>query len=657
MKKIIYAVAAVFITGMMWVGCTDNFDDINRNRDKLYNTSLQLAFPGTVYRTMNLWGAMNYPRLLNYGRGVSVGYAEPSYGESDMNGYSSQFYVDVLRDLLQLETAYEGNPDLENRLMIIKTWKAFVFSMIAACWGPSPMSDAMMTSPSKLEYKYDTEKDIYIQVLDLLKTASEGFNPTKPNTTIDFLNPDPVFGGTGYPNIEKWRKFANTLRLDVALRIENIDRALSEQHAKEAMAHEDWFIASTAEMVQPSWGTDDSYDVSYYYNRFLKNLTDQNLSESTYPRLGQYMFTYLQSYYDPRLDKYADKPDYSVRLIVHDTIYIVRKSDYSGEDTTLYAVAYHSVPYAPAPEPGRIPQGWDIALDPNSLWGQGAQGTQKYPNPYGGLAKQGWAYVNKSFLKKDAKVVFMNWATACFLKAEAKLKYGVGSKSVQQYYEDGIAASFGEYEISGAELATYMARDGIKWGTNGKGMPDYMMIWNADINGADSPLEQIIKQRWIAEYFNGLSQWTTERRTRIMKFPPFFYSGSQSIEGSNGRFDFIPERYIFPVNEQTTNGDEYYKAIQLLQNVSPKGDPSSRWGDNMWTHLQFANVNPGLADAEAKWTGRVVVYNQLALLNRYGKTEEDMIKIAQKEFPQITDTTGLKTYLKYSIEEIIGPRP
>lgn len=270
---------------------------------------------------------------------------------------------------------------------------------------------------------------------------------------------------------------------------------------------------------------------------------------------------------------------------------------------------------------------------------------------------RGRAYVNISFLKEDAKVVFINWATACFLKAEAKFKYGVGEKSVQQYYEEGIAASFNQYGISGDELTKYMARDGIKWNTNGKGLSDYMQIFYADINGVNNPLEQIIKQRWIAEYFNGFSGWVLERRTRILNFPPMFYNGQPSTEGTNGRYDYPPERLVFPINERTTNLAEYEKAIQTLQKDSPKGDPVSRWGDNLWTNLQFSKLNPGLVDIEAKWTGRTFVYNQHALQNRYGKTEAEMIEIAKKEFPQITDTTGLKSFLKYSIEEIIRPRP
>jgi len=648
-KRISFIIVAV--AALTFSGCK-HLEEANINPNKMYTTDVKLIFPGTVYRTMNGFANLNYNYYSNYSRGVSVSFRDIGLGEGDMDRAYFDFYVNVLKDLTNVEREYEGVQGAENRTHMVRAWRAMIYSIIVGTWGPMPMSDAISNSVDKFDFKYDSEKEIYLQILQMLKTATEGFNLNP--VTNDFLSPDPVFGTSSKDNIVKWRKFANTLRLDVALRVENIDRGLSEQHVRECMAHEDWLISSVEDMVQPSWGTDVNSDASYYYDRLLRNLTDQNFNPNTYPRIGQYMFHYLQSYGDPRLEKFVDRPNYTDRLAIRDTIKINRKSTYSGLDTTLTVVALHTVPYVPAPEIPRVPETWDVAFDPNSNNGQG---TNKYPFPYSGIDNKGWAVVNRSFLKADAKVVFLSWASTCFMQAEAKLKYGVGARSVQQYYESGIAASFAQYGLSPEQLATYMSKDGIKWNTDGKGISDYMQIYYADIHGAGNPLEQIVKQRWISEYFNGFNQWTLERRTRIMNFPPMFYNGSAGLEGSNNRFDFPPERLIYSINERTLNKNEYDKAIELLQAASPKGDRASRWGDNLWTHLQFAKVNPALAGAEATWSNRIIMYNQHSLQNQYGKTEDEMIQIARQEFSGITDTTGLKTYLKYQIAEVIQPRP
>ena len=55
----------------------------------------------------------------------------------------------------------------------------------------------------------------------------------------------------------------------------------------------------------------------------------------------------------------------------------------------------------------------------------------------------------------------------------------------------------------------------------------------ADINGADGKegqLEQIYKQRWFADFLDGMSAWRMERRTRALNLPPLFLNGSQAYE-------------------------------------------------------------------------------------------------------------------------------
>ena len=118
---------------------------------------------------------------------------------------------------------------------------------------------------------YGEMMEQFRKILDMLKKASESFNP---DASSDVLKKDPIFrSGSGTTSdIIKWRKFANTLRLEVAMRATNIAPGLAEQHARECMEHEDWIIASLDDMVAPAWGSDVSNDVSYYYNRFLKKL-------------------------------------------------------------------------------------------------------------------------------------------------------------------------------------------------------------------------------------------------------------------------------------------------------------------------------------------------------------------------------------------------
>lgn len=70
--------------------------------------------------------------------------------------------------------------------------------------------------------------------------------------------------------------------------------------------------------------------------------------------------------------------------------------------------------------------------------------------------------------------------------------------------------------VSGA--SDYYEQDGVKWNTNGEGIYDYQGIYKVEVNGEggdENHLEQIWKQRYLADFFNGHAAWTLERRTRV----------------------------------------------------------------------------------------------------------------------------------------------
>lgn len=44
----------------------------------------------------------------------------------------------------------------------------------------------------------------------------------------------------------------------------------------------------------------------------------------------------------------------------------------------------------------------------------------------------------------------MNWQRCLFSESEAALRYGIGSKSAEGYYYEGIEASFAQYGLTSA---------------------------------------------------------------------------------------------------------------------------------------------------------------------------------------------------------------
>jgi hypothetical protein len=652
-------------------GCTDGFEEINKDPNKLYDVDFNYVFPGVVYRSMNNLAELNFNYLLTYSRyAVIQAFCGPRQDEGD--GFYNRFYVQILRDLEKTDWEYAGKTGYENRLAIVKTWKAYTYYIMASMYGGIAMSDAMLTDENKTEYKYDTEAAAYLQMLELLEEAIALYNPQSLYST-DVLNPDPVFGATG--SVSKWRKFANTLQLNIALHIQNLSPEIAESYVKKAMTHEDWLIASNDENVSPKWGSNINSDVSYYYNRLLKGIEAQpsEFNQTIYPGMGEYFATYLFTFNDPRKEEYfavtnanalsvTEKPFLFTDTITRPHICVRTGTDKCPDYTEHQAdglnylrrdsiKAQYTVPYVPLSELPFMAFNWEAEyVSPTS--------TERVSDPIISLAsKYNPSYVQRRFLDKEAPLPILSYSDACFLKAEAKIRYGTGSQSAEYYYNEGISASFAQYGIT-SKASDYTKQDGIKWNTNKTGFSDRRGLYTAQINGAGGDanhLEQIYKQRYFAGFGNYLEAWNLERRTRSLSFPPFFASGvSGGVEGSNSTYNYSMERFIYPKTELSQNANQYQIALDNLKAVSPfyRAD---RWGDNIFTSLGIAKKNPGLETADANYVGnkRIAFYAGY-FIHTYGATYEEMLAKAKEMTGETNDTKALTKAFNYKAGAIIS---
>jgi len=673
MKKIYYMIISVLV--LLGYGCTDDFENINKNPHKLYEVDFNYVFPGTVYRSMNNLGELNFDYLMTYSRYVVIqAFCGPRENEGD--GFYNRFYVQILRDLETTEKEYSGKEGYENRLAVIKTWKAYTYYIMASMYGGIAMSDAMLSeeNENRTDYKYDTEEAAYTQIIALLDEAIELYNPQTLYST-DILNPDPVFGLGG--NISKWRKFANTMRLNIGLHVQNLSPTLAEATVRKAMENEDWLIAANNENVAPKWGTNINADVSFYYNRLLKGIEAQpsEFNQTLYPGMGEYFATYLFTFNDPRKEEYFDVTNANAisaterPFLFADTItqpHICINTGPAANRCPNYAAhqadglnhlrrdtirVEYTVPYVPMSELPYMPFNWEAEyVNPAS--------DTRITDPLISLAsKYNVSYMKKHFLDKEASLPVLSYADACFMKAEAKILYGVGNSTAEAYYNEGINASFAQYGIA-AKAADYMKQDGVKWNTSKSGYSDRRKLYTAQINGAggdENHLEQIYKQRYFAGYLNFLEAWNLERRTRALSFPPFFATGvSAGVQGAHTTYNYSMERFIYPRMELSQNDAEYRKAIENLRAVSPffRDD---RWGDNIFTSLGIAKLNPDLATAEAKYVGnkRVSFYAEY-FVHFYGSTYEEMLAKAKEMTGETNDAKALTKAFNYKAGALVG---
>ena len=144
---------------------------------------------------------------------------------------------------------------------------------------------------SAVQIAYDSQKDVYNQFFNELDSAINVMTEYVAHNSNTYLEKyDNVYSG----NVKKWVKFANTLRLRLAMRISNIDETLAKKEAEAAINHsiglmtvvdDDAILhqSSTLTFRHPLWEIGTSWD-------------DEHMSAT--------MDCYLNGYQDPRMAVY-----------------------------------------------------------------------------------------------------------------------------------------------------------------------------------------------------------------------------------------------------------------------------------------------------------------------------------------------------------------
>lgn len=505
--------------------CTKNFEKINQDPNHPTKVEPDFLLTTAIYNTMNLYGGdMNRVVFFNYTQhfsGFQGEFQRYTYSDALDNTYWAETYIDCLQPLHQIEVNYKDDPAYRNRVLIARIWKDYILSNTVSIWGPVPTSAALNGDPA---VSFTKEEDVYYSLLKDLKVLADSIDLAGDKYTAIA---DKIYGG----NLLKWKKFANTLRLKLALRISNDAPNGNPEVARKVVAeiaqNEANTITTDAETAAANWGTTSDtwnplYDeVIYKYTANVAHI----------PVLCESLVYYTVPYNDPRIAVYAQPAKQGPH-----------KGEYFGQNISYGGGG----PYAP----GVI-------------------------NPHTGLKQDDYSYIGERFLKPDAEHVFLSYAESCLLKSEAALKGWWNNGNAKSYYYQGITASFQHYGLTAAQATAYENTPGIQWGTasdtTGREQLfyDWMGIATSYIPEKDY-MRQIVMQYWLAIPMQEVEAWALIRRTRLLDFEPQFATYS-------GDFAYVPQRIPYPSSEYKTNATEVQKAVQWLGGT-----------DDLYTKLWFA---------------------------------------------------------------------
>ncbi len=488
-------------------GCTKNFESYNTNQGVLNNSQTVAILP-TAFGPLEQSIYSNYQTAQNLNADGFAGFMmsptpfKASYDLNyflvdawDRNGFVDQYNL-VMAPVSKIAATgvRTTEPELWAVALILQVE---AMDRVTDRFGPIPYSKA---GTSITSVAYDSQKDVYSLFFNQLDTAVgnlTAYISAHPGDTADLGANDLVYQG----HYEKWLKYANSLRLRLAMRIVKADAATAEAQAEKAMADPGGLLstpADDAKFAQSGGRNNDIWLVAADYGDC---------------RLNAALSTYMTGFKDPRLPVYASPATDATALTagqyegIRIGINIAAKSDYEG--------------YA----------------SPNT----------------------------STTFTQTASQWLMSAAEVWFLKAEAAVRGWAGAGDAQTNYTTGITTSFQQWGVSGGSYLTDAVSTQANYVdpknpvNNAAALSTITIAWDPAASN-ETKLERIITQKWIAIFPDGQEAWADYRRTG---YPRLFPVVNNTSGGTISTTDQI-RRLDYPQSEYTSNGAAVTSAVQNL---------------------------------------------------------------------------------------------
>ena len=157
------------------------------------------------------------------------------------------------------------------------------------------------------------------------------------------------------------------------------------------------------------------------------------------------------------------------------------------------------------------------------------------------------------------------------------ISFGLGDKTVQQYYEEGIRTSFASAGVAAnvdgyINNKTNLPKSAFVDVSTGRSTDVSSMLsmlpvaWD-DAASNDEKLERIMIQKWIALYPDGQEAWSEMRRTG---YPGWVKIQSYDYQREVKQGEMI-SRLKFPTTEYSNNSTNTQAAVKLLNGEDNAG--------------------------------------------------------------------------------------
>jgi len=378
MKIKIY-VFAIFIA---LLGCTKGFEELQKNPNLPEEVNPGLLLPSIIFPAVNahLYGSREISHELMQYTSNNNSFTQVQrfiFTLGNSNSVWNGFYGRIGDISVMQNLAKElGDVNYEAIAIIMKSWS---FSILTDVFIDVPYSEAGKgVDESNFTPIYDTQQTIYEKILLDLEKANEMLEPSKGLT----YGGDILFGG----DVLRWKKFANSLRLRLLMRVSFKPEANAASKIKDLVENPS---------INPLFESNEDHAV-YQYSGVLPDVfpysTQREFDFNGYVS-SEFMIETLKGLNDPRLSVFYQP--------------------------TKNSIAAGSPEYVGLPS--GLPAGDSFEYN-------------------GGRDGQSLLNNNNFLLDATQKGIIMTYSEVQFLLAEAAMR-GMIDGEAQAYYENGVTSS------------------------------------------------------------------------------------------------------------------------------------------------------------------------------------------------------------------------
>lgn len=552
LKYALWMALPVLGSGVM-TSCTDSFEDLNTSGVQVDPN--ELPFSAQCTEPMNycyppqqnmfqFWTNLTIDLYGGYFMTPNGNFTNGDMGEN--RGHSGGMYENYYLHIFNNTRRIIADCDASNQLGlagVMRIVQAYGTLMTTDAHGPLAYS-SILSGEYESYFPFDSQQDIYIAMLkDLDKAITDIQNMTEAEKLTLA-----TFDSWCQADTELWVKIANTMKLRMALR-------LSKREAEMSAAGIDLkaVAAAAAPNTLATVNKDIVIDKSLENEMWLMfNWGDCGFNAN--------LVTLMSGMKDPRQPLYMTKNvnDVTVKVGEENKVVVPKNTEYLG-----------------------------IRF---------ASGLPGKPNSWSNFS--GWIDTPNALGVYSMPLPIFKAAESYFLLAEAKLRWNIGSESIQSLYENGIRVSMENelaYRGKYAQISAYPANAVEDYINGTTGQIDFVDPANAALStpalnklgvkwdeGAsnEQKLERIMIQKYLALFPLSTEAWAEQRRTGYPRlFPAYVNESNGAVDTEEG-----VRRVIYSSNAYDTNAKGLEEGLKLLdkENSSKKGISGDKGGTHVW---------------------------------------------------------------------------